>query len=140
MIGKVRENMEVIAQMNRQAHEDHLVHTISSSNSSPTHTIKSVSMRQSNPFIDKSQNSKSDLSIQGSYSLRKRQTMQLPVVPDQVGHSSQSELETQQLYDQNESEPVNLQDIRPSLQGSVVGSLTQRDRTKTKIRSALLAN
>ena len=45
MIGKVRRNMDVIAEINKQTHEEHLVNTISSSNSSPTHTIKSVSMR-----------------------------------------------------------------------------------------------
>ena len=64
MIGKVRHNMDVIAEMNKMAHEQHLVNTISSSNSSPSHTIKSVSMRQSNPFGgDRSMNSKSERSL-----------------------------------------------------------------------------
>ena len=67
------------------------------------------------------------------------QTMQLPLVPDQADRSSQSDAETQQLHDHNDSETVNLQDIRPSLQGSAVGSRTQRERPNAKTRSALWA-
>ena len=89
MIGKVRRNMDVIAEINKQTHEEHLVNTISSSNSSPTHTIKSVSMRQSNPFGgDRSIYSKSERSLQGSLSFRNRQQAQphLPNLSKQLNH------------------------------------------------------
>jgi len=55
MIGKVQNNMKEIAEINKEAQiENQLNMSISSSNSSPNHTIPSISMRPSNPFLEKS--------------------------------------------------------------------------------------
>jgi len=64
MIGKVQKNMKEIAEINKEAQiENQLNMSISSSNTSPNHTIASISMRPSNPFLDKSAYSRSELSV-----------------------------------------------------------------------------
>jgi len=55
MIGKVQNNMKEIAEINKEAQiENQLNMSVSSSNTSPNHTIASISMRPSNPFLEKS--------------------------------------------------------------------------------------
>ena len=84
--------------------------SISSSHTSPNRTITDVSMRPSNPFIEKSINSRSDISILESIS-RKENKIKLQKLSD---------VSSQGNFESPNTKLIDLNDINPSINAHII--------------------